>query len=547
MSTSDPRASIASKRSTNFAAPSGLAVRRKSAISSDDTSILQNLPDSVGKDVTKALKASNAIHRAATARHSVLRSSVASKSAGNDDWSDDSDSTFHFASGLVAPRASYAVRGLEDTPSSSGSMQNSNRRVSVLRTKGLRWRKVYHTQRIQVLLLIWFRDIATSLKIAVRMMPDSNPQPEPDPDDVSASEKLRTLISMRDLNQSNASLTAMEVLLASRLPSFRRFTLPQRTKFCEVLKGKVIVFEGHVSSAFYFILSGKVEIFKGRDDTKIRLNVMGKGTSFGDRTMSVLNDKLTASVATIEMTELLQIDKRDFMSIAQSGSSKEMAAHAEKIRQLKDFATVASEVIDKMLMYGQFLTLESQYTLATQGNKTPQMFWIFSGVCKCLRTVQFLKKHSINPEGGQLTIYSPGTPVERSDEIVSEVLGVGDLSSGDYFPCLRKPKQCQIVRSVAGEPVSFDRLECARTWLEDPKHVSPVTVVTGSRVEIMMISQSEFVEIAPLDVLLRMFENQSVMDRPVRELQEAFLQKLQWEQYKRRVKDEVLGRKKSMK
>nr|KAJ3418547.1 hypothetical protein HK105_008178 [Polyrhizophydium stewartii] len=500
MSTSDPRASIASKRSTNFAAPSGLAVRRKSAISSDDTSILQNLPDSVGKDVTKALKASNAIHRAATARHSVLRSSVASKSAGNDDWSDDSDSTFHFASGLVAPRASYAVRGLEDTPSSSGSMQNSNRRVSVLRTKGLRWRKVYHTQRIQVLLLIWFRDIATSLKIAVRMMPDSNPQPEPDPDDVSASEK-----------------------------------------------GKVIVFEGHVSSAFYFILSGKVEIFKGRDDTKIRLNVMGKGTSFGDRTMSVLNDKLTASVATIEMTELLQIDKRDFMSIAQSGSSKEMAAHAEKIRQLKDFATVASEVIDKMLMYGQFLTLESQYTLATQGNKTPQMFWIFSGVCKCLRTVQFLKKHSINPEGGQLTIYSPGTPVERSDEIVSEVLGVGDLSSGDYFPCLRKPKQCQIVRSVAGEPVSFDRLECARTWLEDPKHVSPVTVVTGSRVEIMMISQSEFVEIAPLDVLLRMFENQSVMDRPVRELQEAFLQKLQWEQYKRRVKDEVLGRKKSMK
>ena len=42
---------------------------------------------------------------------------------------------------------------------------------------------------------------------------------------------------------------------------------------------------------------------------------MGAGASFGDRTMNMLNDKRTASVASTGDVELLKIDKTDFFDV----------------------------------------------------------------------------------------------------------------------------------------------------------------------------------------------------------------------------------------
>jgi hypothetical protein len=43
--------------------------------------------------------------------------------------------------------------------------------------------------------------------------------------------------------------------------------------------------------------------------------VIGAGTSFGDRTMNMLNDKRTASVASTMDIEMLKIDKTDFFDV----------------------------------------------------------------------------------------------------------------------------------------------------------------------------------------------------------------------------------------
>jgi hypothetical protein len=138
------------------------------------------------------------------------------------------------------------------------------------------------------------------------------------PDMVLAA-KLKELTSSPE--RSEADVEALERILSIRQRAFGRFTTDQRLKFCKILKyehhteNRIVVREGHVSWAFYFILSGQVEIFKVKNGLKYRLNVMNAGASFGDRTMNMLNDKRTASVATTTETELIRIDKSDFFDV----------------------------------------------------------------------------------------------------------------------------------------------------------------------------------------------------------------------------------------
>ncbi|KAL2912918.1 hypothetical protein HK105_207589 [Polyrhizophydium stewartii] len=427
--------------------------------------------------------------------------------------------------------------------------QAGHQDVQYLHSAPRLWRIAFKTLLIRSQLVAQFQAAISTVE-SILSTSQKHVDPEPDKEDVSFSEKVKALIRTRGASKTSTSITAMEVLLTSRLTSFRRFSLPQRLKFCELLQiechppGKIIILEGHVSTSFYFVLTGKVEIFKGCGDEKILINMLGKGSSFGDRTMSVLNDKRTATVATVETTEILQIDKRDFMSIAESGSSKELAARAEQLRQLPDFASATKEFLESMLTYSQFVTIESQQTLSTQDTRVLQMFWVLSGSCRCVRTVPFLRRHAAQLDGQQVVPYSTDLPIEPGDEVFSENLNICELSIGDHFPGLRLPSRCQLVRSPRGNVISLDRKECIRAWAEDPNNVSPVTVLTNTKVDIMIISQSEFLEMAPLDVLVVMFAQRTALDVPVRSLQMAYLQKRQWEHYKKKVTGEVLGRRK---
>jgi CRP-like cAMP-binding protein len=60
-------------------------------------------------------------------------------------------------------------------------------------------------------------------------------------------------------------------------------------------------------------LSGKVEIFSIKDNERTRVNVLSAGESFGR--IQLINDIRMASVATLEPTEFLVIDKREYMNV----------------------------------------------------------------------------------------------------------------------------------------------------------------------------------------------------------------------------------------
>nr|KAJ3418996.1 Cyclic nucleotide-binding domain-containing protein 2 [Polyrhizophydium stewartii] len=107
----------------------------------------------------------------------------------------------------------------------------------------------------------------------------------------------------------------LEKLIGMQNRKFRSFTYDQRLTFCRVMRfeehdtRKIVIKEGHAAQAFYFILTGEVIVFRIKDNHWIQLNILGRGESFGDRSMNVLNDKRTAYIATNKRSQFLVVDK----------------------------------------------------------------------------------------------------------------------------------------------------------------------------------------------------------------------------------------------
>ncbi|KAI8925285.1 hypothetical protein BC831DRAFT_277028 [Entophlyctis helioformis] len=94
--------------------------------------------------------------------------------------------------------------------------------------------------------------------------------------DTNLSAKVREVLD-GNRERTKEAIEQLERTLSIRIRSFARFTLNQRLQFCEIMhyerfpKETLLVKEGHVSWAFYFILNGQVEIFKIKDKLKYRV------------------------------------------------------------------------------------------------------------------------------------------------------------------------------------------------------------------------------------------------------------------------------------
>ncbi|KAJ8327398.1 hypothetical protein O5D80_004788 [Batrachochytrium dendrobatidis] len=372
-------------------------------------------------------------------------------------------------------------------------------------------------------------------------------------EDLELSEKVKSLLQSRSEVQGDVIINGLEAILSSNIPSFKRLPWNQRLKCCQILElkkyppGKVIIMEGHRANAFYFILSGKVEIFKGWTESWFRINFIKKGGSFGDRTLTVIDDRRTASVSTVETTEFLCVDKREFLKLIETGSAKLHTLRTRQITQLPDFTTAPQEFIEKVLACAQFITFDAQQVIINEDAPNFHIFWILSGSCRCIRTVPFIVRPTASGDGHQYAAYAPNTPTDPTDTVVYEPLSICELTIGEHFPSVVKPAMLKITQSQFGAPMTFDRNECIRLWQHEPPYLSPVTVVANMRVEVMMLSKVEMTEISPMDTLLELFERRGALDASIYLLQNAFLQNLQWESYKKKIREEVFGKRKAKK
>eukprot|EP00842_Homolaphlyctis_polyrhiza_P000646 jgi/Hompol1/1582/HPOL_004584-RA len=405
-----------------------------------------------------------------------------------------------------------------------------------------RWRRALRGTRIMTTLLdMYYRAKANHLIFEVESNTDMNTlgtqlRNHVIPKNTAITERVRAVLLKEDgQTRKKAEVEQLAKLLSGKLRSFSRYTLEQRVRFCKIMDGRVILKEGHLASSFYFILSGQVEVFKIRSGIKYRLNILNAGDHFGERAIRIPKDRRKACISTTVPTELLRIHKSESYlmnkrSISKIEDSATLALRKSQLQSIPHFADCGSDAIDKILPLCEFTVYEPNQLIVMQDSDAFQFFTLLSGTCRCVKIAPFVKRK------GVLYAYDKSVPLKDAEEVVQQQMVVLELDVGDHFPNLPTPNLIPLQRE----------LYTLQLRVEDPadnRSRASVSVIANTTVEVVSISRHHFVQYATEKVLTKLIEDSNIFKVPLSELQAAYLERLKWESFKKKVTTELQQRK----
>ncbi|XP_074653561.1 cyclic nucleotide-binding domain-containing protein 2-like [Tubulanus polymorphus] len=171
-------------------------------------------------------------------------------------------------------------------------------------------------------------DIPTKRKLGVTQNEDGNLEEVSfNPRDFKRKAELtwpdyaKRVVEKRPDKRTDDELASIASLMRG-LHSFRKYTqrmqylLCRVVRYCNFNKKRVIVRKGHVGHSFYFIFSGAVSVVFDTDSDSIfvrpEVSILRKGEVFGEIAL-LKNTTRNASIVCFEDTELLAVDREDFM------------------------------------------------------------------------------------------------------------------------------------------------------------------------------------------------------------------------------------------
>jgi CRP/FNR family cyclic AMP-dependent transcriptional regulator len=109
-------------------------------------------------------------------------------------------------------------------------------------------------------------------------------------------------------------------------------------------KDAIIVEEGLAGDYMYVIREGRVKVTKASEDGREKImNIFGPGDFFGE--MALLDRQpRSASVKTLEATQLLALSRRDFLEMLRTSSDLALSVIEELTRRLRDTGEQASSI-----------------------------------------------------------------------------------------------------------------------------------------------------------------------------------------------------------
>ncbi|KAJ1336796.1 hypothetical protein BSLG_006899 [Batrachochytrium salamandrivorans] len=331
--------------------------------------------------------------------------------------------------------------------------------------------------------------------------------------DTSFSIKVRELLNAFQKTRTPENLEALERTLSIRLRSFSRFSINQRNQFIEIMnleafqKDTLLVKEGHISLAFYFILNGQVEIFKIKDGLKYRINVLNSGDSLGDRTMNMLSDRRTACVATTMDTELLRIDKADFFKIAQVKDERSISNRIAQLSRIPYMEASENGFIEKAAHFFKCITYDANEQILLEGPKP----------------------RSVLDTTGNLPLsHQENIPLAEDEERSDQLLRVQELQEYDFFPDM--PKNIERLDQWLTDSM-FNKDDYIDFLTEQDPICSPLlsyaSVIAKTKVEVMTISRVDFCRLASVRMIIKLLLTQNIQRVPIEMLQTAYLEKTQ--------------------
>ncbi|KAL2916034.1 hypothetical protein HK105_204458 [Polyrhizophydium stewartii] len=355
--------------------------------------------------------------------------------------------------------------------------------------------------------------------------------------------KIHEYIVLRDNPMSAGREEALDMiikLMSLRIRSFTRFNHLQKRRICEIMRfesypeSALILKEGHPVTFMYFLVNGQVELFQIREGTKYRVGLVNPGDTFGE--VHMLPALRTESIATTMPTEVLIVYQNDFFEILKMQDPNHRAFKENLLAPVFD-----QFLISRAIESFQIITFEPSETILFEGVGSIFMFWVLNGACDARKTITFVRKRGRSGNDyvkGPLMPYDGERVLAADEETMQQVLTVRTLEQGNHVPNM--PAYGEDLDLIVESTFNKNRYveNVRQLTVSSPELASFYTVVARSKATLAKISLYEFAFHASPGLLLSLLRTAPALPS-VRELQEAFIEKVNWEQYRRKVVGEV--------
>ncbi|KAI9206772.1 uncharacterized protein BJ171DRAFT_579738 [Polychytrium aggregatum] len=381
--------------------------------------------------------------------------------------------------------------------------------------------------------------------------------------------KVKHIVTMPPANRTDDDRKLLDQLLC-RLPSFSKFSRKLRMNLAKIMHweyfgpGRTIIRRGYPSISMYFIVTG---LCQSTTLTNINEHIhLSPGDQFGEFSLSAPGEIRTVTVSSLSAVELLRIDKDDYITMFGENDPASIGSRASFFQKLPYFASTDELLLSRLCQVSHIVKFEPGASIVKPGGAGHEhVFILLRGQCRAMRIVPFLKLSSSSLAREPIP-YQFGTQVPEGYEVVNEVLAIGDLIPGDYFPKLHILQEDSFYYRSQDVDIAIVNLllafvlKCAgiTAWPSRDFNANPglrnhrktsmmenmaagldLSVITIQRVECVMFTKLDFLRAIDLESLKTMIEHEGLLGVSISELQEKFLTRKNWEGYKRKVVAEI--------
>ncbi|XP_053140247.1 cyclic nucleotide-binding domain-containing protein 2-like isoform X2 [Hemicordylus capensis] len=214
------------------------------------------------------------------------------------------------------------------------------------------------------------------------------------PTEFTFPERATTIVLQRPEERSAEDVLFLRHVMRGML-SFRHYSNSMQLMLAKVVryerfgKSRVVVRKGQRGNSFYFVFSGTISVTQDEDGSSALLDqepiLLKKGASFGE--IALLKGlRRNATVVCMEETELLVVDKKDFLSNKLDLElQKEFEYRFQFFRSLDLLSSLSDESL--MTLAGHCKTEQYHHSqvVVSDTSKTKNIIFIVKGRCNVLR------------------------------------------------------------------------------------------------------------------------------------------------------------------
>ncbi|XP_060113016.1 cyclic nucleotide-binding domain-containing protein 2 [Heteronotia binoei] len=193
-----------------------------------------------------------------------------------------------------------------------------------------------------------------------------------------------------------------------------QYLLAKVIRFERFGRRRVIIKKGHHGSSFYFIFAGAVAVTDDEDGSSAFVDscptVLRRGASFGE--VALIKDaKRIATVVCMEETELLVVDKKDFLGYhLDEELHREFLTRYNYLRKVEIFETLSNDSLEKIAHHCRIERFHFGQVITSDIGESSSITFVIKGACDVLRQIdlsscpsyhKWLTKHLMFPKGKQ--------------------------------------------------------------------------------------------------------------------------------------------------